>query len=170
MNSCNLQSWSMAMTEAFYTWGLLGASAMQMASHNRRSHLLHKDTNIVTAVTFAVLILSAFLANTCSQLLLAHGYRYTPSSFGELKLVLATVQIKCKLRYKTWLLSYLILQIFWDMIWSLKVRHSTSVFQLPPLPPSISLSFLSCRCVMLLEDPWCGMVTAITLLVPRAKN
>ncbi|KAF6212414.1 hypothetical protein GE061_012937, partial [Apolygus lucorum] len=74
-------SWSMAMTEAFYTWGLLGASMMQMASHNRPNHLLHKDTNIVTAVTFAVLILSAFLANTCAQLLLAHGYAYTPSSF-----------------------------------------------------------------------------------------
>ncbi|CAB0020938.1 unnamed protein product, partial [Nesidiocoris tenuis] len=77
------QSWSVAMTEAFYTWGLLGASAMQMASHNRPHHLLYKDTNIVTAVTFAVLILSAFLANTCSQLLLAHGYQYTPSSFEK---------------------------------------------------------------------------------------
>ncbi|BET01002.1 transporter [Nesidiocoris tenuis] len=79
----NSKSWSVAMTEAFYTWGLLGASAMQMASHNRPHHLLYKDTNIVTAVTFAVLILSAFLANTCSQLLLAHGYQYTPSSFEK---------------------------------------------------------------------------------------
>lgn len=79
----NSKSWNAAMCEAFYTWGLLGAAAMQMASHNRAKHLLHRDTSFVTTVTLTVLILSAFLANTCSQLLYSYGYFYIPSSFEK---------------------------------------------------------------------------------------
>ncbi|XP_066909040.1 sodium-dependent transporter bedraggled isoform X2 [Halyomorpha halys] len=80
----NTKSWSAAMCEAFYTWGLLGAAAMQMASHNRPKHHLHRDTSFVTVITLVVLILAAFLANTCSQLLYYHGYTYIPSSFEKM--------------------------------------------------------------------------------------
>ncbi|XP_014258798.1 sodium- and chloride-dependent glycine transporter 1 isoform X2 [Cimex lectularius] len=80
----NTKSWSAAMSEAFYTWGLLGSSAMQMASHNRPNHLLHRDTTLVTIITFSILVLAAFLANMCSQLLLAYGYLYVPSSFEKM--------------------------------------------------------------------------------------
>lgn len=78
-----LQSWVAASTEAFYTWGLLGAAAMQVASHNRPKHFLHRDTAIVIIFTLSILALSAFLANSCTQILLAHGFVYMPSSFGK---------------------------------------------------------------------------------------
>lgn len=58
---------------------------MQITSHNRPKHLLHRDASLVVMLTVAVLVLSAFLANTCVQLLEAHGYVYLPSSFGEYK-------------------------------------------------------------------------------------
>ncbi|XP_073990606.1 sodium-dependent transporter bedraggled isoform X2 [Rhodnius prolixus] len=80
----NSKCWTAAMTEAFYTWGLLGASAMQIASHNSPKHLLHRDTSFVTTITLSILILAAFLANTCSQLLHANGYIYVPSSFEKM--------------------------------------------------------------------------------------
>lgn len=72
-----------AFTETFLTWGILGACTMQITSHNRPKHLLHRDASLVVILTIAVLVLSAFLANTCVQLLEAHGYVYLPSSFGE---------------------------------------------------------------------------------------
>lgn len=77
------QSWTAAFTETFLTWGILGACTMQITSHNRPKHLLHRDASLVVILTVAVLVLSAFLANTCVQLLEAHGYVYMPSSFGE---------------------------------------------------------------------------------------
>lgn len=77
------QSWVAAFTETFLTWGILGACTMQITSHNRPKHLLHRDASLVVILTLAVLILAAFLANTCVQLLEAHGYVYLPSSFGE---------------------------------------------------------------------------------------
>ncbi|XP_063242544.1 sodium-dependent transporter bedraggled [Bacillus rossius redtenbacheri] len=77
----NTKSWVAATTEAFLTWGLLGASLMQISSHNRNKHLLNRDTSLVVVLTLTVLLLSAFLANTCVQLLKAGGYVYTPSSF-----------------------------------------------------------------------------------------
>ncbi|XP_054271127.1 sodium-dependent transporter bedraggled [Macrosteles quadrilineatus] len=80
----NTKSWVAASTEAFYTWGLLGAAAMQVASHNRPKHYLHRDTAIVIVFTLSILALSAFLANSCTQILLAHGYIYLPSSFERM--------------------------------------------------------------------------------------
>ncbi|KAJ8883043.1 hypothetical protein PR048_014882, partial [Dryococelus australis] len=77
----NTKSWVAATTEAFFTWGLLGASLMQISSHNRNKHLLNRDTSLVVVITLSVLMLSAFLANTCVQLLKAGGYIYMPSSF-----------------------------------------------------------------------------------------
>lgn len=77
------QSWVAAFTETFLTWGILGACTMQITSHNRPKHLLHRDASLVVILTLAVLILAAFLANTCVQLLETHGYVYLPSSFGK---------------------------------------------------------------------------------------
>ncbi|XP_050535802.1 sodium-dependent transporter bedraggled isoform X2 [Daktulosphaira vitifoliae] len=77
----NTKSWVAAFTEVFLTWGILGACAMQITSHNRPKHLLHRDASLVVILTIAVLILAAFLANTCVQLIEAYGYVYLPSSF-----------------------------------------------------------------------------------------
>lgn len=84
INLCvfGFQSWVAAFTETFLTWGILGACTMQITSHNRPKHLLHRDASLVVILTIAVLILAAFLANTCVQLLEARGFVYLPSSFG----------------------------------------------------------------------------------------
>ena len=79
----NTKSWVAALTEVFFTWGLFGAAAMQVASHNRHKHLLNRDTSLVIVLTLAVLLLAAFLANTCVTLLNSHGFEYVPSSFGK---------------------------------------------------------------------------------------
>ncbi|XP_032688145.1 uncharacterized protein LOC116852173 isoform X2 [Odontomachus brunneus] len=80
----NGKSWVAASTEVFLTWGLLGAAAMQIAAHNKHKHLLQRDTSLVVVLTFAVLLLAAFLANTCVQILRHHGYIYTTSSFERI--------------------------------------------------------------------------------------
>ncbi|XP_043681208.1 sodium-dependent transporter bedraggled isoform X2 [Vespula pensylvanica] len=80
----NGKSWVAASTEVFLTWGLLGAAAMQIAAHNKHKHLLQRDTSLVVVLTFVVLLLAAFLANTCVQILKHHGYIYTTSSFERI--------------------------------------------------------------------------------------
>ncbi|CAH0384145.1 unnamed protein product [Bemisia tabaci] len=80
----NTKSWTAAFVESFATWGMLGASAMQIASHNKQKNLLPRDTGLVIIITLAVLILSSFLAHTCYQLILAHGFLYSPSSFEKM--------------------------------------------------------------------------------------
>ncbi|XP_014488477.1 PREDICTED: uncharacterized protein LOC106751810 isoform X2 [Dinoponera quadriceps] len=80
----NGKSWVAASNEVFLTWGLLGAAAMQIAAHNKHKHLLQRDTSLVVVLTFAVLLLAAFLANTCVQILRHHGYIYTTSSFERI--------------------------------------------------------------------------------------
>ncbi|XP_025421681.1 sodium- and chloride-dependent betaine transporter isoform X2 [Sipha flava] len=80
----NTKSWVAAFTETFLTWGILGACTMQITSHNRPKHLLHRDASLVVILTIAVLILTAFLANTCVQLLEARGFVYLPSSFERM--------------------------------------------------------------------------------------
>jgi solute carrier family 6 (neurotransmitter transporter) len=78
------QCWLAAAVEVFLTWGLLGATAMQISSHNQHKHLLNRDTSLVIVVTVAVLLLTAFLANTCITILYSQGFVYVPSSFGKL--------------------------------------------------------------------------------------
>ncbi|XP_015599859.1 uncharacterized protein LOC107269926 isoform X2 [Cephus cinctus] len=80
----NGKSWVAASSEVFLTWGLLGSAAMQIAAHNKHKHLLQRDTSLVVVLTFVVLLLSAFLANTCVQILRSHGYVYTTSSFERI--------------------------------------------------------------------------------------
>ncbi|KAG5330700.1 SC6A9 protein, partial [Acromyrmex charruanus] len=80
----NGKSWVAASNEVFLTWGLLGAAAMQIAAHNKHKHLLQRDISLVVIMTFVVLFLVAFLANTCAQILRLHGYIYTTSSFERI--------------------------------------------------------------------------------------
>ncbi|XP_063990631.1 sodium-dependent transporter bedraggled isoform X2 [Diachasmimorpha longicaudata] len=80
----NNRSWVAASSEVFLTWGLLGAAAMQIAAHNKHKHLLQRDTSLVIVLTLVVLLLSAFLANTCVQILRYHGYIYTTSTFERI--------------------------------------------------------------------------------------
>ncbi|XKL62296.1 hypothetical protein PGB90_002129 [Kerria lacca] len=77
----NSKSWIAAFTEVFLTWGVFGASAMQIASHNRQKHFLYRDSALVIIITISVLLLSAFIANMCSQLLEYNNFLYLPSSF-----------------------------------------------------------------------------------------
>ncbi|KAG5900530.1 hypothetical protein JTB14_022837 [Gonioctena quinquepunctata] len=80
----NPKSWLAAAQEAFLTWGLLGAAIMQIASHNKHKHLLQRDSSLVAVITFTILLLVAFLANTCVQILKFHGYSYLPNSFERM--------------------------------------------------------------------------------------
>nr|CAD7443975.1 unnamed protein product [Timema bartmani]CAD7458156.1 unnamed protein product [Timema tahoe] len=80
----NTKCWVAATTEAFLTWGLLGAALMQISSHNKNKHLLNRDASLVIVLTLSVLMLAAFLANTCVQLLKTGGYTYMPSSFEHM--------------------------------------------------------------------------------------
>ncbi|EZA52251.1 Sodium- and chloride-dependent glycine transporter, partial [Ooceraea biroi] len=80
----NGKSWVAASNEVFLTWGLLGAAAMQIAAHNKYKHLLQRDTSLVVILTLIVLVLAAFLANTCVQILRHHGYIYITSSFERI--------------------------------------------------------------------------------------
>ncbi|CAL7946640.1 unnamed protein product [Xylocopa violacea] len=80
----NGKSWVAASIEVFLTWGLLGAAAMQIAAHNKHKHLLQRDTSLVIVLTIVVLLLAAFLANTCVKVLRHHGYIYIPSSFERI--------------------------------------------------------------------------------------
>ena len=80
------QSWIAAATEAFLTWGMLGVASIQAASHVSPAggKRLLRDSLVVVALTLTVLILVAFLADACTQLLLTNGYLYMhTSSFGE---------------------------------------------------------------------------------------
>jgi len=77
------QTWIIAAREAFFTWGLFGACVMQITAHNRPSHALKSDATIIVLVTAFVLLLTSFLGNACHYILMAHGYEYIPSSFGN---------------------------------------------------------------------------------------
>nr|XP_023022300.1 uncharacterized protein LOC111510609 [Leptinotarsa decemlineata] len=80
----NPKSWLAAGQETFLTWGLLGAATMQIASHNKHKHLLQRDSSLVAVITFTILLLVAFLANTCVQILKSNGYSYLPNSFERM--------------------------------------------------------------------------------------
>ncbi|XP_045499364.1 sodium-dependent transporter bedraggled isoform X2 [Colias croceus] len=85
----NSNSWAAAVQETFLTWGLLGACIMQLTAHKDAKHktssMLQRESACVVAFTFAVLLLAAFLANTCVQILKNNGYVYIPGSFETIK-------------------------------------------------------------------------------------
>jgi solute carrier family 6 (neurotransmitter transporter) len=80
----NPKSWLAAAQETFLTWGILGTAVMQIASHNKHKHLLQRDSSLVAVITFTILLLTAFLANTCVQILRSYGYNYLPDSFERI--------------------------------------------------------------------------------------
>ncbi|KAK4883080.1 hypothetical protein RN001_006399 [Aquatica leii] len=80
----NSRSWLAASQEVILTWGLLGAAIMQIASHNKHKNLLQRDSSLIAILTFAILLMTAFLANTCVQILRSNGYSYLPSSFEKI--------------------------------------------------------------------------------------
>uniref|UniRef100_A0AAR5PY74 Uncharacterized protein n=1 Tax=Dendroctonus ponderosae TaxID=77166 RepID=A0AAR5PY74_DENPD len=57
---------------------------MQIASHNKHKHLLQRDSILIAVITISVLLLMAFLANTCVQIIRSYGYSYYPSSFARI--------------------------------------------------------------------------------------
>lgn len=78
------QSWAAAAQETFLTWGLLGVCGMQLASHGKqRASTLRRDSTIVVMLTLAILLLAAFLADTCVHIINSHGYTYVPAGFGK---------------------------------------------------------------------------------------
>jgi solute carrier family 6 (neurotransmitter transporter) len=77
------QSWICAARECFFTWGILGASIMQLSSHNSFKHRLLRDTTIIVVVTLVVLILSGLVGVAIVMLIRSSGYDYTVSSFGK---------------------------------------------------------------------------------------
>ncbi|KAL4716076.1 hypothetical protein ACJJTC_013853 [Scirpophaga incertulas] len=85
----NSNSWAAAGQEIFLTWGALGACVMQLTSHknakSKTNSVLQKESACIVAFTFAVLLLGAFLANTCVQILKNYGYIYTPGSYETVK-------------------------------------------------------------------------------------
>ncbi|KAL0830692.1 hypothetical protein ABMA28_002826 [Loxostege sticticalis] len=85
----NSNSWAAAAQEIFLTWGVLGACIMQLTSHknakNKTTSMLQKESACIVAFTFAVLLLAAFLANTCVQILKNYGYVYIPGSYETVK-------------------------------------------------------------------------------------
>ena len=78
-----VQVWVIAAREVFLTWGLCGAIVMQITSHNRYHHSLRRDIAVVIVVTLFVLLLSAFVASACVQIIHAHKFNYVTSSFGK---------------------------------------------------------------------------------------
>ncbi|KAL0275503.1 UNVERIFIED_CONTAM: hypothetical protein PYX00_003332 [Menopon gallinae] len=80
----NAKSWISAATEVTLTWNLLGAATMQVTSHNKVRKKLWRDVAAISLLTVMVLILAAFLGNTCHQILSSRGYTYIPSSFERM--------------------------------------------------------------------------------------
>ncbi|XP_051173123.1 sodium-dependent transporter bedraggled isoform X2 [Leptopilina boulardi] len=72
----NYQSWIAATTEAFLTWGLLGAATMQIAVHNRDKSFVKRDILFVVLFTMLMLFLNAFIANNCVKVLNLYGYNF----------------------------------------------------------------------------------------------
>ncbi|XP_050296620.1 sodium-dependent transporter bedraggled isoform X2 [Anthonomus grandis grandis] len=79
----NSRSWLAAAQETFLTWGLLGATTMQITAQNKFKNLLRRDSTLVAALTFFMLITMSLVANTCTHILKSSGYSYYPSSFEQ---------------------------------------------------------------------------------------
>lgn len=75
---------------------------MQIASHNKHKHLLQRDSSLIAVITISVLLLVAFLANTCIQILKSYGYSYYPSSFGKFTETLLLVTGRERLEVSTY--------------------------------------------------------------------
>ncbi|KAG8233176.1 hypothetical protein J437_LFUL008939 [Ladona fulva] len=75
--------------------GLEGVLSQQQESGNKKPSMLRRDTVLVASFTLLILVLSAFLANACVQLLHIKGnYEYIPSSFGPKEELLGLLPFK----------------------------------------------------------------------------
>ncbi|CAG9562594.1 unnamed protein product [Danaus chrysippus] len=85
----NSSSWAAAAQETYLTWGLLSACVMQLTTHKHPKHKTHltlqRESACIVVFTISVLLLGAFLANTCVVILKRYGFTYVPSSFETVK-------------------------------------------------------------------------------------
>ena len=75
--------WVVSAREVFLTWGMCGALVMQITSQNQYHHFLRRDIAVVIVVTMAVLLMSAYVAMACIQII--HNQTkmfYVASSYG----------------------------------------------------------------------------------------
>ncbi|XP_062136576.1 sodium-dependent transporter bedraggled isoform X2 [Drosophila sulfurigaster albostrigata] len=80
----NSNTWTAATQETFLTWGLLGASVIDITSRthaNASKTTLRRDAILMVLLTLLGLGLAALLALCCAQILRQHGYVYVPGSF-----------------------------------------------------------------------------------------
>jgi len=78
----NKNAWVCAAKECFLTWSFFGGSLLQLASHNKFSHNLRRDTILLAIITLAFLTVSGVLGVAVHTLLEGSGeYSYVPSSF-----------------------------------------------------------------------------------------
>ena len=70
-----------AARECFFTWGLLGATMLQMASHNKFKQPLVRDSLMIVVITLGILILSGIIGVSTVSLIKSFGYEYSASSF-----------------------------------------------------------------------------------------
>lgn len=76
-------SWVIAAREVFITWGLFGALAFHVNSHNKFSANVTRNMICVSVLVCTVLILVATLFASMAHLLHAHGMTLVSSSFEE---------------------------------------------------------------------------------------
>lgn len=76
-------SWVVAAREVFLTWGLFGALALHVNSHNKFSTNVTRNMICVTTLVCTVLVLVASLFASIAHLLRTHGMVLVSSSFEE---------------------------------------------------------------------------------------
>ncbi|CAN7984718.1 unnamed protein product, partial [Ixodes pacificus] len=76
-------SWVVAAREVFLTWGLFGALAFHVNSHNKFSTNVTRNMICVTTLVCTVLVLVASLFASIAHLLRTHGMVLVSSSFGK---------------------------------------------------------------------------------------
>lgn len=76
-------SWVVAAREVFLTWGVFGALALHVNSHNKFSSNITRNMICVAVLVGTVLVLVAMLFASVAHLLQAHGMILVSSSFEE---------------------------------------------------------------------------------------
>uniref|UniRef100_A0A0K2TZK3 Uncharacterized protein n=1 Tax=Lepeophtheirus salmonis TaxID=72036 RepID=A0A0K2TZK3_LEPSM len=81
----NKNSWICAARECFLVWSLLGASILQLSSHNKFKHRLARDTTIISIITLIVLVISGLMGVAAVKVIIGSGYDYQVSSYETSK-------------------------------------------------------------------------------------
>ncbi|GFY55309.1 sodium- and chloride-dependent glycine transporter 1 [Trichonephila inaurata madagascariensis] len=79
----NPSAWWLAAREAFITWGLLGAVALHICSHNKTSTNITKNLIAIAVTAVIVLITSAFLFACCINVFQNRNLSFAYSSYEE---------------------------------------------------------------------------------------